>query len=56
MVIISHKFMLLSVQSVHRAQSHDSVTAELDETHGEFGVKTIVPRDVFDNRIICYYH
>lgn len=32
----SHKCYSASAQAVHRAQSHDSVTAELDETHGEF--------------------
>lgn len=39
---------------VHRANSHDSVTAELDETHGELTVYQ--GTDVFDNVIIRYYH
>ena len=49
--------MLISVQMVHRAQSHDSVTAALDETHGEFRAENDVPRDEFDRLIyINFYH
>lgn len=43
--------MLITVQMVHRAQSHDSVTAELDETHGEFRSESTVPRNVLDSLI-----
>ena len=47
----SPKIMLITVQMVHRAQSHDSVTAELDETHGEFRSESTVPRNVLDSLI-----